>query len=148
MPADERARIEAHVLSCALCANELASIRALAARFAELNKPSVPNDLWDAIKYRTEGSHPSHRSGPRGLSTIRKYAIAVCAVLVVLAGGRAVSRLGQVENVASASAVDFGALLDALPTDAVGAFEKFLSQYLRAQRKPDGGKENRFALEF
>lgn len=129
VPVDLRREMEAHVATCSGCANELESIRAVAARFAMADGPGVPAELWSAIERRLENPRQKSHAYPKRFAQIRRYALAACVLLAVLVGGRALLRFGNVESVASASTVDFRILLDALPTNAVTAFEKFLSHY-------------------
>ncbi len=148
VPPDLRREVEAHLAGCPTCAHELMSIRQLATRLAAAEPIVVPEDLWDAIERRLDDSVEATSAGPSRFMMFRRYALAASVLLTVGLGAWAFFSLGGGTSVASASTVDFGILLDALPHDAATAFEKFLSRFHARKVPPAEARRATAQLDF
>ena len=124
----ERAAIEAHLAKCPRCAQELAEMTDMVSALVPQADVPVPEQLWPSIEARLDQAD-RHRL-PRLPWRIfqRAPALAASILFVIGAGIFAASWIGGGAE-ASAAAVDFSVLLDALPLDADRAFQKFLTRY-------------------
>lgn len=129
LPVEARATIDAHLAGCPACTSELEFIRSVTASLAESTAIQVPTQLWSEIERRLD--RPVQREPiPRNrFVRVRRYALAASVLIAAGLGAWALLPLGDGASVARASTVDFSVLLDALPKDAVAAFEKFLNRY-------------------
>ncbi len=132
LPGEVRATIEAHLAGCTACTLELEFLRSVTASLAESDAIQVPTQLWSEIEHRLDRPVQHAQQEPttgNGFLRIRRYALAASILIAVGLGTWAFLSLGDGASVARASTVDFSVLLDALPKDAVAAFEKFLNRY-------------------
>jgi hypothetical protein len=153
LPAPRRAEVEAHLSRCPSCRHELEELGALAAGLAESAPVAVPPTLWERIEERLGQAAPSIEQPPApsigeppapsigqppappiplrrpGRRIRLRPAHWALAAAVVLALGLGLFGISTLEPTAHASTVDFGALLDGLPLDARGAFDRFLARY-------------------
>lgn len=143
-----RREVEAHLLACPGCAQELVSIQDLATRLAPAEPVHVPEGLWSAIERRLDEPAEAAHASPRSFTYLRRYALAASVLVAVGLGAWAFFSYGGGASVARASTVDFGMLLDALPDDAGAAFEKFLSHYQARRVPPSEAKQAARRLDF
>lgn len=149
LPVAVRATVESHLAGCPACAAEFRSVRAVAKELASPQSIQVPGPLWSDIESRLESSSPQATStSRRRLVLVRRFAVAASIVVAVGIGAWALVWHGDGASVANASTVDFSMLLDALPNDAVAAFEKFLGQYHGRPVSAADAKRNASQLDF
>ncbi|HKQ47529.1 MAG TPA: zf-HC2 domain-containing protein [Phycisphaerae bacterium] len=148
VPLQVRREVEAHLAACPGCTHELASIRDLATRLAPAGPVVVPEGLWSAIERRLDGPAETVPARPGRFVLLRRYALAASVLVAVGLGAWALLSFGDGASVSRASTVDFSMLLDALPNDAVTAFEKFLSHYHARQVQPVEAKRTASQLDF
>lgn len=127
------AALDAHLSACPACAEELESLRSIAAELAPLGSTAVPDTLWASIENQLGGPTKVRRPSPVRASRWRLFtnpmAAAASVLLVVGLGVVGLGWLGGGTSIAKADTIDFGVLLDALPLDGRKAFRKFLMQY-------------------
>jgi len=148
LPVEACAALEAHLAGCSTCAVELDSLRALARSLEQPPTKGVPAELWDRIERGLQSSTPIAASSRRGAVFSRRFALAASVLIAVGLGGWAIWSFNGGASVANAATVDFSVLLDALPHDAVGAFEKFLSKYQARLVSPAEARNAAKQLDF
>lgn len=129
LPIQARATIEAHLAGCPACTSELESMRSVTASLSESTAVQVPMQLWSEIDRRLDRPNQLEPTTQNRFLRVRRYALAASILIAMGLGTWAFFSLGDGASVARASTVDFSVLLDALPKDAVVAFEKFLNRY-------------------
>lgn len=129
LPVEARATIETHLAGCPACTSELEFMRSVTASLAESVATQVPTQLWSEIERRLDRPDQRGSTARNRFLRVRRYALAASVLIAVGFGAWAFLSLGGGASVARASTVDFSMLLDALPNDAVAAFEKFLNRY-------------------
>lgn len=144
--------VEEHLATCRACADELESLRELAADLAWQGPTSVPDTLWTSIEERLDlvsAKSPQRLAVGTRLRVFRRPLAAAASIL--LAVGLGVAGLIWLDGSApkaEASTIDFGALLDALPMDAKKAFRKFLIQYDAREISAHGAHQHAPELSF
>lgn len=129
LPGEIRATIEAHLARCPVCALDLDVMNSVAELLAEPSAIQVPSQLWDSIERRLDRPVQGEPQTKGRIPMVRRFVLAASILSAIGLGTWAIFSLGGDATVARASTVDFSALLDALPNDAVAAFEKFMNQY-------------------
>ena len=137
---DVRRDVETHLRTCPDCTSELESLEGVAKVFGPQEPVVVPDGLWSAIEQRLDGDtqqetqHSPRRTKFRFLRS--PLTAAASALFAVGIGLVAITLLQGTTPRASASTVDFGVLLDALPLDAQKALRKFLTRYAANEIRP------------
>lgn len=141
--------LTAHVFACQYCRKELEAIRSLT---ADLAAPSIiappTEELWRAIETRLDGEKlPREKDSVHWLNRMPFRAAALIALavgigaLIMIWADKSVSK-------AEASPINFGVILDTLPTDAEGAFREFLGLYDAREVSPAEAKRSAPNLNF
>lgn len=148
VPRDEEARIRDHIAVCTACSAELDDLRMLSTSLAPEVEIAVPEELWPSIERRlhTKGTQvgrarPFWHRFPLGV----RFATAAAIVLVAGAIGFG---LFSWDRPASASEINFAALLDALPLDVDAAFRRFVEQYNGERSTAEEARRFASALNF
>ncbi len=140
MSQDVRHEVETHLMVCAECAAELDSLGKVAEALAPQETIAVPDRLWSAIEQRLDSDtqpEVQHFARPVKFRFFRRPMAAAASVLFAVGVGLiAIALLQETTPQASASTVDFGVLLDALPLDAQKALQKFLTLYNAKEIQP------------
>lgn len=86
LPAEERAWLEAHRMDCPACAIQIERYRALFRGLADLQLPSVPTGIADAVLARLQPSPPARRPLPF-IEVLTRRPILILPVVIALAAG-------------------------------------------------------------
>lgn len=124
-----RTQIATHLASCEECSHELAELNSLAKAIAAPPIVHVPSKLWESIENRLNEGAALPR---RPLALLRSRSILALAAMITLAVGLGLFSIPWTRKIGSeahGAAVDFGALLEGVHTDAQAAFDRFLSKY-------------------
>lgn len=148
LPGEICATIEAHLARCPVCTSELEFMKSVAELIAEPSAIQVPSQLWDSIERRLDRPVQREPQTKGRIPMVRRFVLAASILIVVGVGTWALFSLGGNASIARASTVDFSALLDALPKDAVAAFEKFLTQYIAKPVLASEAKDAAPQLDF
>lgn len=136
LPAELRASVREHLSQCSECRADLEAMKATAGTVASLPEPRLPGELWTRLEQQLDrklvdrgkaGSWRWFRIPPRVAASVF-LAIGLGLIGFTLSNGGA--------SPASAAAVNFSVLLDALPLDAEKAFRKFLMLYDGKESSP------------
>lgn len=139
--------VREHVMRCARCRGELASIESLALAIAHAPAPQRPSGLWQTIEAqlaRPIGADAAKVGVTRPFRLKRVAAIIVFALLV----GTGFWVLRGSDHAAQAATIDFGVLLDTLPLDPPKAFYRFLTLYGAVEIKAAQAHEFASRLDF
>ncbi len=145
---DERREVGEHLDACAVCSAELDEIRSIARDLAAPADVAVPGALWSAIEHRLD--RKPVRIAREGSIQFFRTPVAKAAA-VMFAAGLGLWAFGWLDGGATrvtASQVDFGVLLDALPVDARKAFMKFLVFHDARESSPHGARQYAPDLNF
>lgn len=103
LPAEEAARVAAHLSNCTVCGSEFATFGQLSGLSQQLSDPQVPSDLWDEIQSRLDShtdvytyTEPKYVL-PHSLKGVRltSRVLALAATILVVVGiGAVVYQLG------------------------------------------------------
>jgi hypothetical protein len=148
MHADVRAVLEVHLGECPSCQNELSSLRTVIAALTHGPPIEVSAALWPAIEKRlNDSARPSS-----GVSQLRRPRLLqgpwAAVATIGVAAALMLAVLSQWSTPARASAIDFSVLLDTLPLDASGAFQKFLARHDGAPIAAEEARRRAAALNF
>lgn len=140
--------IAAHLASCPVCADEMASICELASRLAPTTPTVVPVNLWSAIESRLPDPQLAHRGKWYVLVARRRLAVAASLLLAIGLGTVVIIWGSGGASRARAATIDFGTLLDGLSFGPERAFQAFLTQYNGRPVSTDEAKQVGRDLNF
>jgi anti-sigma-K factor RskA len=133
---EARPPVEDHVATCALCADEVESLKRILAQAADLPKSiDPPVDAWSNIRSaisRDESAVRANNSVSRSGLWQRRYVLAAAAILVAVlsSAGTAVYMKGRYSGVGSSRAVATNPSTEATPA-TLAAFTIEENNYLR-----------------
>jgi hypothetical protein len=146
--AEMRNQIDSHLSDCRKCAEELAELRSIATRVSAGLAPDVPADLWNSIEQTLD--RQAQAAVPRSAFQRVRQLMAMAASVLFAVGVGATALLWTDGSAyqAQAASVDFGVLLDELPTDPGKAFRRFLVKYQAQRVSPVEAKRHAGDLDF
>ncbi len=130
-PADKD-RLFAHLAACQGCSEDMAVLKALAARLEDPSSVVVPEGLWSSIRKRLDAELADSQTSPippKRHPVRRPIAIAASIALAVGLGAALLNWPELGVDRAEASTVNFDILLDALPLNPEKAIRRFLVLY-------------------
>lgn len=133
---EARPPVEDHVAACALCADEVESLKRILARAGELPRSiDPPVDAWSNIRSaisRDESAVRANNSVSRSGIWQRRYVLAAAAILVAVlsSAGTALYMKGHYSGATSRNAVANNSSADATPA-TLAAFTIEENNYLR-----------------
>ncbi len=147
MAPGERAAIEAHLVRCRRCTEQLAQMTETVSALVPQSDVPVPEQLWSSIEARLDQAD-RHRLRLLPWRIFQQPPAMAASILFVIGAGILAASWFGGSSVASAAPVDFSILLDALPLDADRAFQKFLTRYGARQVSVMQAKKQGAGLSF
>lgn len=152
LPAEHAAGLQRHLEACSACADELKEWRAVIGQVEAERRSDLrpPPELWQAIETKLNSGSKPHRV-LKFVKFLRRPLAAAASLAFLLGSGVFVAVwLNEGAQVAQASAIDYGILMDGVASDVEGAFRRFLTHYgakrIEPAAAPRSAPHLRFAL--